>query len=185
MHLIRTAALLAALIPVAVATGPVAAQQTFPDYVWSVVLNGDGVALVVMPRAEIGADAGEPDNPFLIACTPSRDWTMYVRDAAPTALSEVILDGGMLSFKILRIGPRGRMDEFPPEYYPSIHQNLMYGSLDFVAVWSAGDGLLETLVEADGLAIEGTGVAMILPTEGYGESVRSFAETCAAIAVGP
>ncbi len=163
---------------------PVAAQEQFPGYVWDFnAIDGDAF-LAVIPLSEVGLEAGEPDIPFMLTCTPNREWTIYVRDAEPEALAAAIVGGDMVKFDIVRVGPRGRMDEYPPQYYPSLHSNQMYGTWDYSAIWSASDGLLDQLAGAESLAIDGTGVAMILPPDRYRQELVAFTTACNAIAAG-
>jgi hypothetical protein len=119
----------------------------------------------------------EPHYSILITCSQEDDWAMYISDLDVKALGDTIGKNGQPTFTISST-KAGKTETSEP-YYPDISYNQEESRWEYSTIWDIG--ILDHLIDADQMALKGTGLDAPLPTEGMKDSLSKLKAFCGSL----
>jgi hypothetical protein len=144
--------------------------------VWRVYpIEGGGGSLAALPADEV--DSPEPYWRFAMTCIPGEPWDATVSGVDAAALGGAIASGDAVQVTVTADGDPNKTPL--SGYFPEITFGQMYGEWEYSFPFDLIT--LDDLGAARSLAVGGTGVDFVLPSEGTAEAFASFKALCAAL----
>jgi hypothetical protein len=143
------------------------------DLTWHVYSDdAQSGLLAVVDEDEI--ESPEPHYPFLMSCAADQEWTMFVSDIDAKRLGETIAEGDQPTFS-LSATTSGKTAA-SGDFFPEISFSQMETVWEYSSIWDLG--VLDHLLEADRVAIKGTGIDLNLPTKAMKAALAEFKAFC-------
>lgn len=145
------------------------------DQIW--VFDHDEAAGYAGVMAAADKDKEEPHYSILITCSQEDDWSIYISDLDVKALGDTIAKNQQPTFTISST-KAGKTDTSEP-FMPDISFNQDESRWEYSTTWEIS--LLDHLVDADQIALKGTGLDATEPTQSMKESLGKLKAFCTSL----
>jgi hypothetical protein len=145
------------------------------DLIW--VFDHDETSGYAGVIAAADKNTEEPHYSILITCSQEDDWALYISDLDVKALGDTIAKNEQPTFTIAST-KAGKTESSEP-YYPDVSFNQEEARWEYSTIWDIG--ILDHLVDADQIALKGTGVDSTLPTQAMKESLGKLKAFCGSL----
>ena len=145
------------------------------DLIW--VFDHDDTSGYAGVIAAADKNSEEPHYSILITCSQEDDWALYISDLDVKALGDTIAKNQQPTFTISST-KAGKTETSEP-YYPDISFNQEEARWEYSTIWDIG--ILDHLIDADQIALKGTGIDTTLPTQTMKESLTKLKGFCGSL----
>ena len=144
--------------------------------VWEVYPFDRGGGTIAAVAVE-DARSAEPNWRMAMTCRANADWDLAVIGVDAAVLGAAIVSDAEIEFLVIADADP---DNTPVHaYYPRISFDQMFGEWGYSVPF--GLDQIDDFAAAKSLAVEGTGIAFSLPSEGAAEAFAEFRALCAAL----